>query len=164
MRILIVDDDALIVDLIATACAADGHTVGSCTSSVEALEYLQTRTVDLLITDIAMPAVDGLELVRRARGQQPLVIALLITGYASRYSLKDVHAAGASDLLLKPFRLQELRARIDLAQERRRAIARIQARRARTAPADRDALRGLELELREALQPFPDSPLRRVAS
>jgi DNA-binding response OmpR family regulator len=120
MHLVLVDDEPAILDVLAAACAADGHTVTTFTSSYEALNYLTTNRVDLLITDIVMPPPDGFRLVSAARKVQPHLGAILVTGYSSRYSLEDVLACGASDLLFKPFRLQELRARVRLAEERQR--------------------------------------------
>jgi two-component system response regulator AtoC len=120
MHLVLVDDEPAILDVLAAACSADGHTVVTFSSSSDALRYLAGNTADLLITDIVMPPPDGFRLVSAARKAQPDLAAILVTGYSSRYSLEDVLACGASDLLFKPFRLQELRARICLAQERRR--------------------------------------------
>ena len=122
MHLVLVDDEPAILDVLAAACAADGHTVTTFTSSYEALNYLTNNRADLLITDIVMPPPDGFRLVRAARKVQPHLGAILVTGYSSRYSLEDVLACGASDLLFKPFRLQELRARVRLAEERQRML------------------------------------------
>ncbi|HSK09422.1 MAG TPA: response regulator [Vicinamibacterales bacterium] len=123
MHLVLVDDEPAILDVLAAACHADGHVVTTFSSSLDALAFLQVNEVDLLITDIVMPPPDGFRLVSAARKLQPRLDAILVTGYTQRYSLEDVLACGASDLLFKPFRLQELRARVRLAQERRRVLA-----------------------------------------
>lgn len=120
MHLVLVDDEPAILDVLASACQADGHTVITFASSSDALRYLAGNPADLLITDIVMPPPDGFRMVSAARKIQPELAAILVTGYSTRYSLEDVLACGASDLLFKPFRLQELRARVRLAQERRR--------------------------------------------
>jgi DNA-binding response OmpR family regulator len=120
MRLVLVDDEPAILDVLAAACTADGHTVVTFSSSTDALRYLEENPAELLIADIVMPPPDGFRLVSAARKMQPTLAAILVTGYSSRYSLEDVLACGASDLLFKPFRLQELRVRVRLAQERRR--------------------------------------------
>jgi len=122
MHLVLVDDEAAILDVLAAACTADGHTVTAFRSSQEALGYLQANSTDLLITDIVMPPPDGFRLVSAARKLQPHMGAILVTGYTQRYSLEDVLACGATDLLFKPFRLHELRARVRLAEERRRMM------------------------------------------
>lgn len=122
MKLVLVDDEPAILDVLAAACSADGHSVVTFSSSSDALRYLDTHQADLLVTDIVMPPPDGFRLVSTARKNQPGLDAILVTGYSSRYSLEDMLACGATDLLFKPFRLQELRARIRLAQARRRMV------------------------------------------
>lgn len=120
MRVLIVDDDEAMAEMLASICESDGHVSHACGSSAEATSYLEGNTVDLLITDIAMAPPDGLELVRSARALQPDLMAIAVTGYWGRYSLPEVLATGALDLIFKPFRVEELRARLAMAAERRR--------------------------------------------
>ena len=153
MRILIVDDEASIVELLSSVCVRDDHDVASCTSSVEAIEFLDTNRVDLLITDISMGPPDGLQLIRQAREKHPNLLAIAITGYAGRYALEEVLASGASDLMFKPFRMDELRARVALADERRRMIDTLNARRQTLQQMSADMIKGLEEELQEARRP-----------
>ncbi|HVC21815.1 MAG TPA: response regulator, partial [Vicinamibacterales bacterium] len=153
MRILIVDDEASIVELLSSVCVRDDHDVASCTSSTEALDYLARNRVDLLITDIAMGPPDGLQLIREAREMQPSLLAIAITGYAGRYGLEEVLASGASDLMFKPFRMDELRARVALADERRRMVENLTARRQMLQQMSTDMIKGLEQELQEARHP-----------
>jgi DNA-binding response OmpR family regulator len=120
MRILIVDDEKSIRDLLCQLCTREGHAVVTAESVPDALAHLKAGDFELLITDIVMPQIDGLALVRRARALQPEIVAIVITGHAGRYSYEDVIEAGAADLLLKPFRAAELRARLKLAEETRK--------------------------------------------
>jgi DNA-binding response OmpR family regulator len=135
MQLVLVDDEPAILDVLAAACSGDGHTVVTFSSSSDALRYLASHRADLLITDIVMPPPDGFRLVSAARKAQPDLAAILVTGYSSRYSIEDMLACGATDLLFKPFRLQELRARIRLAQARRRMQVTADARPIRAQPA-----------------------------
>ncbi len=120
MKVLIVDDDEAMAEMLASVCESDGHDARACGSSLEATAYLDKNRVDLLITDIAMAPPDGLELVRTARSMQPDLMAIAVTGYWGRYTLPEVLATGALDLMFKPFRVEELRARLAMAAERRR--------------------------------------------
>ena len=120
MKVLIVDDDPDMAELLASVCESDGHEATACGSSKGATEHLAMNPVDLLITDIAMAPPDGLELVRTARSMQPELMAIAVTGYWGRYTLPEVLATGALDLMFKPFRVEELRARLAMAAERRR--------------------------------------------
>ncbi len=98
-----------------------------------------------------MPPPDGFRLVSAARKVQPHMGAILVTGYTQRYSLEDVLACGATDLLFKPFRLHELRARVRLAEERRRMmLEHLQLLRDAQVPAQ-NGLRRESDELRAAL-------------
>ncbi len=135
MRVLIVDDDADMAGLLSSVCDGDGHEVTACGSSDDAIQHLSDHPVDLLITDIAMAPPDGLELVRRARSIQPELMALAITGYWGRYTLSEVLATGALDLMFKPFRTEELRARLAMAAERRRMVVEEKSRAERIATA-----------------------------
>ena len=120
MKVLIVDDDVDMAELLRTVCESDGHEATACSSSRDATEHLKRDQVDLLITDIAMAPPDGLELVRTARAMQPGLMAIAVTGYWGRYTLPEVLATGALDLMFKPFRVEEMRARLAMASERRR--------------------------------------------
>ncbi|MEO8501384.1 MAG: response regulator [Vicinamibacteria bacterium] len=130
MKVLIVDDDVDMAELLASVCEADGHDASWRTTSKDAIEHLNDHPVDLLITDIAMAPPDGLELVRTARQMQPDLMAIAVTGYWGRYTLPEVLATGALDLMFKPFRVEELRARLAMASERHR-MAREEKGRAR---------------------------------
>jgi DNA-binding response OmpR family regulator len=164
MRILVVDDEPAILELLRTACEADGHDVTSAETSLLAKDHLAAHKVDLLITDIVMPPPDGLQLVRDARALQPNLMAIVMTGHSSKYSLEEVLATGASDLLIKPFRVQELRARVALADERRRMIESLHARRIALQQASAEMIRGLEQELVDARRPLAQDATKRPAA
>lgn len=164
MRILIVDDEADIVELLGSVCQQDGHEVTTCTRSLDALNHVDKHPVDLLITDISMPAPDGLELVRLARTRHPDLMAIVFTGFGARYPLEDVLGAGASDLLLKPFRMEELRLRIGLAAKRLQTIAALHAQQRGLQEISTEMIRGLqnELELARRLAAHPGDPAPTV--
>jgi CheY-like chemotaxis protein len=121
-------------------------------SSIDALARLQSGIFDLLVTDILMPGMDGLSLVRRAKALHAELLVIVITGHAGQYSLDEVVAAGASDLLLKPFRAPELRARVKLATEHRAALQEWKARKRALQRASAQVIQGLQRELEEARQ------------
>jgi DNA-binding response OmpR family regulator len=150
MHLVLVDDEPAILDILAAACSADGHSVVTFSSSSDALQYLIAHKADLLVTDIVMPPPDGFRLVSMAKKAHPDLSAILVTGYSSRYTLEDMLACGASDLLFKPFRLQELRARILLARARRRVQEMHEARASATL-TPKAAPSGAETDARRAL-------------
>ena len=152
MRILIVDDETAVLDLLRQICAKEGHEPTGASSAADALVALRTNSFDLLITDIVMAGLDGLALVRRARVIQPDLMCIVITGHTCQYTLEDVLAAGATDLILKPFRAPELRARLRLATDQRRVTEQLKARGRDLQTASAEMIDGLQRELNEARQ------------
>ena len=150
MRVLIVDDEPAVAELLASFCESDGHDISVCTSSLEALAHVTSTPIDVLITDIVMPQLDGLSLVREARKHDPRMEAIVITGFASNYSMEDVVQAGASDLILKPVRMQEFRARVELALDRRRRLGALAARQRELQVMSTEMIDGLQRELEDA--------------
>jgi DNA-binding NarL/FixJ family response regulator len=110
---------------------------------------VQAGAADLLITDLRMPEMDGLELVRAVRRLRPDLCCLVITGFASDESISDAYGAGATDLLLKPINVAEVQARV------RNAAELVTLRR------DVAALRGLLRDPREDSLPGPAGPRTR---
>jgi signal transduction histidine kinase/CheY-like chemotaxis protein len=108
-RILVVDDEQVVQSLVRDALEDEGHAVLTAGNGEEALALLATESIDLLITDIRMPKMDGIELVERMRETQPAVGVVFITGYASLNSAKDAIKHGALDYVMKPFELHEIR-------------------------------------------------------
>ncbi len=112
MRLLIVEDDPLIADGLIRAMRASGHAVDHTDSGVEADQALRQYPYDLVILDLGLPRMDGLDVLRRLRANRSGVPVLVLT---ARDSLDDRVAgldAGADDYLAKPFDLPELEARV----------------------------------------------------
>ena len=112
MRILIAEDDALISDGLIRSLRQSGYAVDCVTSGVEADSALTTGRFDLLILDIGLPKMSGLEVLRRLRGRDARVPVLILTaqdGVQDRVRGLDL---GADDYLAKPFALEELEARV----------------------------------------------------
>jgi two-component system cell cycle response regulator CpdR len=107
-RILVAEDDDAMRQFLAVALARSGHDVVAVGDGVSASRNIERDDYDLLLADIRMPGVDGLELARAARDRQPMMPILLITGYAAE-------ALSARDLIekdvrvfSKPFHLHEI--------------------------------------------------------
>jgi DNA-binding response OmpR family regulator len=152
MRILIVDDEESVAELLASFCASQGRDVTVCTSSLEALGRIAEAPPDVLITDIVMAQLDGLSLVREARKIDAHLEAIVVTGFASDYSMEDVLQGGASDLILKPIRMKEFQARVELAIERRRAFIARTAQLRELQTTSTEMIDGLQRELEEAVK------------
>ena len=104
IRTLIADDDALLRAALRTMVdwEALGYTmVGDCTNGLQVLELLQRTTVDLLITDMKMPMLDGLGLIRRLRESSLLPVTVVLSGYDEYELVREAFRLGAHDYLLK---------------------------------------------------------------
>ncbi len=129
-RIAVVDDESAICELCARSLQRYGYDVTSTTSSRQALEILRQQEFDLLLLDIRMPEINGLEVMRRVRQFAPDLAIVVMTGYASMEMAIEAVKQGATDFLQKPFPLDNLRlavaealAKRDLTRERSRSRA-----------------------------------------
>ncbi|RMG44294.1 MAG: sigma-54-dependent Fis family transcriptional regulator [Acidobacteria bacterium] len=135
--VLVVDDERGIREVLRAALAADGHDVLTASGATAALEHLRERPVDLLITDLAMPGIDGVELLRRAREIRPDVPAIVITAYGSKETAIEAMRHGAVNYLEKPFDVEELRLHAARALGERRLSHENRRLRARLGVAER---------------------------
>ncbi|MBN2584388.1 MAG: response regulator [Planctomycetes bacterium] len=109
-RILVVDDEAEVCELVADWLAEEGEwVVDYTTEPLRALEQVGQATYDLMVTDLCMPEMHGLDLARQARGLCPNLSVIGITGYASLDSSVDALRQGFVDYIQKPFRVDDLR-------------------------------------------------------
>ncbi|MCO6411304.1 MAG: sigma-54-dependent Fis family transcriptional regulator [Thiogranum sp.] len=115
--VLICEDDAAMRELVASVIAGLDVVVVQAESSQQALDFLENNDVALLITDLRMPGVDGMELLRFARAQNFLTQVAMITGYATVESAVEALKSGAFDYIRKPFDNEELRCMAERALE-----------------------------------------------
>ena len=108
VEVLVVDDEHGVRHLLTEALTADGYTV-YLSDGAKAVELLKAKQYDLIIADIRMPVVDGLELLALARRESPNAKFIVITGYPSEETLKLSLEMGVARYLVKPFELSELR-------------------------------------------------------
>jgi two-component system KDP operon response regulator KdpE len=111
MKILAVDDEPQILRAIRTSLAARGHEVLTAPNGETALDSLSTDQIDLVILDLGLPGIDGVEVIRRLRtwSAVPVVVLSVRDGQADKVAALD---AGADDYLTKPFGMDELQARM----------------------------------------------------
>lgn len=111
IRILAVDDDVHMLNFIATELRQAGYEVVEATSGEDALQVLETETMDLAVVDVMMPGIDGFELTRIVRTDYDLPVILL----TARHHIEDKERgflAGSDDYLVKPFEAKELLFRV----------------------------------------------------
>jgi two-component system response regulator HydG len=101
-QILVVDDEQETCDLLEMVLVREGYAVTTCTSAAAALELVGSRDFDLVITDLSMPEMGGLELCERVLGTRPNVPVLVITGQGSLETAIGAIRVGAYDFLTKP--------------------------------------------------------------
>ena len=107
-RVLVVDDDLSVRELLGEYLRGRGHSVDTADSGEEAVRRLPAQDFDVVIADLKMPGVGGLEVLRAARGLERVPAFILISGYATLDSAISCLQEGAHDYLLKPFRLSDL--------------------------------------------------------
>ncbi|KQU61766.1 response regulator [Sphingomonas sp. Leaf339] len=112
IRILLAEDDQVMREYLARALERSGYRVTSVDRGTAAMPLLQTETFDLLLTDIVMPEMDGIELAQRASEIAPTMRVMFITGFAA-VTLKAGQAMPNARILSKPFHLRELVMEVD---------------------------------------------------
>ncbi|MGN0982540.1 MAG: response regulator transcription factor [Candidatus Limivicinus sp.] len=110
MRILVVEDEKHLNRIISEAVEDEGYSVDSCYNGVEALEYLECADYDVIILDIMMPKMNGLELVRRLRDRGDSTPVLFLTARDAVADRVEGLESGGDYYLTKPFDFQELMA------------------------------------------------------
>lgn len=108
IKILVVDDDSGPRDLLKAALTEEGFFVQTANSGLQACQIFDEGRFDLVLTDLKMPGLNGIELLKKIKARSPLTLVILITGYASLRSAIEAIRAGAYDYLTKPFQLDEL--------------------------------------------------------
>ncbi len=123
-KILVVDDEAVIRELLSDIMSDEGYTVETAPSAFDALDILNEQDdFVLMFTDILMPKMDGIQLIREARKIRPSLIPIVMTGYATIETARAAIKEGAYDYVLKPFSLNEIKLAINNAFERHRLSA-----------------------------------------
>ena len=111
--ILAVDDNEQIRELLSIIIGNMGYRYVTAVDGLDALEKLEKDTFDLVITDIDMPRLNGIELIKRIVSDFDAVEVIAITGSRDRYGSADIVALGAIDLIYKPFDLDGITAKIN---------------------------------------------------
>jgi signal transduction histidine kinase len=124
-RVLVVDDEQSVATTIKAILELDGNEVTAVTSGKEALTQIREHEFDVVLTDLRLDDLDGIEILRETQKLWPDTVAIMLTGYASLESAVAAMRGGAYDYLIKPSDVDELRATIGRALERRRLRQRL---------------------------------------
>jgi len=108
--LLIADDEPNIRRVLQAIFVKDGYEVQVAENGVKALEWASANPVSLLITDLIMPDMNGVELIQKVKQKHPDSVAIVITAYATIKTCVDAMRYGASDYITKPFDMDEIRA------------------------------------------------------
>ncbi|MGH7464370.1 MAG: response regulator transcription factor, partial [Longimicrobiales bacterium] len=112
MKILVIDDDPLIMEFVRRGLLEDGYVVDAAVSASEGLLCARVGSYDAIILDIGLPDASGLEVAREMRRESDTTPILLLTARTGTDNLVSGLDAGADDYLTKPFDMRELRARV----------------------------------------------------
>ena len=112
-RILVVDDDEAIRSVLGKYFTSCGHEVVTASDGEDALMKFVPGIFDCVISDLMMPKIDGLELLKRIRMQDSLVFFLMITGFPDINSAVNAIKEGAYDYVTKPFHLEDIRIKVE---------------------------------------------------
>ena len=108
VRTLVVDDDAQVLRTLRRIIERKGHEVFSFESALAALDHLKREKVDLILTDLKMPEMDGIQFLSQAKALCPQAAVILITGFATIETAVSAIKWGAFDYLRKPFEIKKI--------------------------------------------------------
>ncbi|MDR3578409.1 MAG: sigma-54 dependent transcriptional regulator [Oryzomonas sp.] len=118
-RVLVVDDEAVIRDALKRILEGERFSVETCVSGHSAIESLHERDFDLIVTDLKMPGMNGIEVLKAVKTLQPEAPVIMITGYASVDTAVEAMKNGAVDYIAKPFSPDQFLEKVERALEQR---------------------------------------------
>jgi len=109
LSVLVVDDEPIVGKRLGPALTRDGYEVEVCENGQDAVDRIDERTFDIVVTDVRMEDVDGLKVLEHVMQKSPKTKVIIITGYATIEIAREALAKGAYDFIAKPFKPKELR-------------------------------------------------------
>ena len=119
-RILVVDDEEQMRDLLVKVLERKGYQVSVCGDGADALAFLEREPVDLVVTDVRMPGLNGMEALRAIKELNPEIVVIIMTAFGSIDQAVQAVKEGAYDYINKPFKIDEMLLTIEKALEERR--------------------------------------------
>lgn len=108
LRVLIVDDEEELVSALVERLNLRGFVATGVTAGSDALEFLESKECDVVLLDVKMPGLGGLEVIKRIKADRPRLEVVLLTGHGSVKSVEEGMALGAFDYLMKPVKIDNL--------------------------------------------------------
>ena len=121
-HVLIIDDEQRFLKTTQSLLEKEGYHVLTAVDGLKGLDALQKKRVDVVVLDVKMPGMDGIEVLRRIKSDHPLVEVLMLTGHATMESAIDGLKLGAFDYLTKPCDIPVLKQKIMEAYDKRAAM------------------------------------------
>lgn len=118
LKIIAVDDEEIVLSFIKDALEDDNYHIRVANNGLTALKMIEEEPADLILTDIRMPQMDGIKLIKKVRQIRPETGVIYMTGYANLNSAKDAIKQGAFDYIMKPFELNEIRQAVEKAAKK----------------------------------------------
>jgi len=118
-RIMVVDDEENIREVLSNYLESLGYEVITASDGQDALSKFEAGAFDLIVSDLLMPNIDGLELLRKVREKDRDVVFLMITGYPSIETAVEAIKKGAYDYITKPFHMEDVKIRIERSFEKK---------------------------------------------
>ncbi|MCB0296447.1 MAG: sigma-54-dependent Fis family transcriptional regulator, partial [Calditrichaeota bacterium] len=118
-RVMVVDDEENIREVLSNYLDSLGYEVVTASDGEDALNKFEVGGYDLIISDLLMPTIDGLELLKKVREKDREVIFLMITGYPSIETAVEAIKKGAYDYITKPFHMEDVKLRIERSFEKK---------------------------------------------
>jgi len=122
-RIMVVDDERSMREFLGIMLRKQGYRVEQARGGEAAFELLEQNLFDLVITDLSMPRVGGMQVLERVKEVSPTTAVILVTAYATTESAVEAMKKGAFDYIIKPFKVDELKIIIENALEKRRLVS-----------------------------------------
>ncbi|MCK4573063.1 MAG: response regulator [candidate division Zixibacteria bacterium] len=108
ISVLVVDDEEMMRNLLEKILKREGYQVVAAGDGIEALDLLRRQQISLVISDMKMPRMNGLQLLKRIKADYPEVGVIIMTAYGDTYTIKDALLLGADEYITKPFKSYEI--------------------------------------------------------